>query len=1056
MPNCPRCGSTYETSLERCLRCGYDLASLSLQRNEKQEPENVLTIGDYHVIEELEIDRGFCKSYYVKKEQNRYLLKQKFIPLETSSRSSVLKVFQEETQFFKKLNATGLPIIVDSFNEGDHLNIVLTLSEGVSLLQKIYPEARIISSKELGPLFLPELTLVPLWARQLATILRCIHSQIPYPITHNNLAPDTIYISKDNKVQLLDFGFQRSFKAASKLKDCELMGQKNSFGDPYLSTSKIPNLLSADIFSYGRVLDFLLTGVIPSSPDDPVIITQVSDNFAISDPRNYLSTIIDRCCSIDISNRYTNVDELLEAINNLSGRTSTIEGENILCEACGYSNRISAHFCSRCGNLLTHLRKDLSSSTISIQLSYDDDAQEMIIKSFYENRISPLKKFELHEALDKAQADPGLDVLICADSLTKVQKMPHQQEAALKVLRQMRGRALLADEVGLGKTIEAGIILKELLLRKLADSILILCPSQLCAQWQLELFEKFDEMFLVMGINIDTSLAWRCDRIIAPYSTVEQRFHADELLQHSYDLVILDEAHYLNEPTNWKVLQTIQNLRKKYFLLLSATPMHNEIRELYNIITLLRPGHFEDWNNFSSRFLIEKRQIRLSDLKNKELINHLLQSNIIEEVEKQSEDDQDDGNADYRIGEFTDAYVDEKTLSQALEKANVNGTFGASIIEIWRRAERRQIGVKNAPELRKILLEVMIRNIRKEVAKDYPFPVRTATRYELELAQEAKNFYDRFRRFYQKGLRKVRNRYFQYQMGEIVERLSSSPDAFSYGVRHRLKTKIKRQLGETFVNELDRYAANCPRTLVEPKLLKAFERAQHFVNQGDKVLIFSQFNETTRYAFGELKSSKDYPELSKVSLLYDEGDEEVVKFQTLRKFISTSGPALLFCPAEISEGVNLQRARVMINLDLPWDPMKIEQRIGRIQRLGGHSEVVIINLVLKNTIEEDILRILEQKIQMFEAVVGKVEEIIGNLSQADDFRAMICDLYMENRIETEDGQVLNAQQRIDQAIQNAVEHSSNQESENLLNKVLRQETNKSIFFTTDEKQEDDW
>ncbi|MEZ4667551.1 MAG: helicase-related protein [Anaerolineae bacterium] len=204
-------------------------------------------------------------------------------------------------------------------------------------------------------------------------------------------------------------------------------------------------------------------------------------------------------------------------------------------------------------------------------------------------------------------------------------------------------------------------------------------------------------------------------------------------------------------------------------------------------------------------------------------------------------------------------------------------------------------------------------------------------------------------------------------------------------------------LGDRFFTDLERFSANYPQSLIQPKIDAMQEHATKYLSEGHKILVFSQFNETTRYVFNQLKRT----DLGEFCFLYDESVSDVEKANVIRQFRRTNS-GILLCPGEVSEGLNLQFASVMINLDLPWDPMKIEQRIGRIQRIGGSAEIFIVNLVLKGTLEEEILSILEHKIRMFEAVVGKVEEIIGNLSDAEDFRIMIGNLYLNRQVEIQE------------------------------------------------------
>jgi superfamily II DNA/RNA helicase len=170
-------------------------------------------------------------------------------------------------------------------------------------------------------------------------------------------------------------------------------------------------------------------------------------------------------------------------------------------------------------------------------------------------------------------------------------------------------------------------------------------------------------------------------------------------------------------------------------------------------------------------------------------------------------------------------------------------------------------------------------------------------------------------------------------------------------------------------------------------------------------------------------------------ILYDEQDPDERRWKSLRDF-RDSRAGVLFCPGEASEGYNLQFANVMINFDLPWDPMKIEQRIGRIQRIGGSEDVLIFNLVLKGTIEEEILTICEEKIRMFGEVIGQVEEILGNLRDEDDIRSMICDLYLNRKAELESGETVGAKEHLEAALDDAIKHSSAKQDGNALNEIL--------------------
>ncbi|HTD82097.1 MAG TPA: DEAD/DEAH box helicase, partial [Thermoplasmata archaeon] len=193
----------------------------------------------------------------------------------------------------------------------------------------------------------------------------------------------------------------------------------------------------------------------------------------------------------------------------------------------------------------------------------------------------------------------GFDLLLSIPLIRGVRHYDYQVDTALRVLREMRGRAILADEVGLGKTIEAGIVLKELVVRGLARKVLILTPASLVAQWQEEMETKFGLSFEIMDELEDWA---RHDLVISSIDTAKRDVHREEIQRLAYDVVIVDEAHKLkNRATkNWKLVAAV---RKKYMLLLTATPVQNDLDELFNLVTLLRPGTLSSYGGFRRRFV---------------------------------------------------------------------------------------------------------------------------------------------------------------------------------------------------------------------------------------------------------------------------------------------------------------------------------------------------------------------------------------------------------------------------------------------------------------------
>ncbi len=220
------------------------------------------------------------------------------------------------------------------------------------------------------------------------------------------------------------------------------------------------------------------------------------------------------------------------------------------------------------------------------------------------------------------------DQLLCLPTLKDVRSLWYQEDTARKVMKNFRGRAILADEVGLGKTIEAGLVLKEYLLRGLVHTALILAPSSLVPQWQEELSGKFgipfistqDELF-----KLDPDQFWAEPFILASLQTARTKRHFSAVTSRVYDLAVVDEAHHLkNRATqNWKLVNAIQ---KTFLLMLTATPVQNSLEELYNLVTLLRPGHLKTHKAFRAEFVSRGNP---TDPRNREKLRQLLKEVMV-------------------------------------------------------------------------------------------------------------------------------------------------------------------------------------------------------------------------------------------------------------------------------------------------------------------------------------------------------------------------------------------------------------------------------------------
>ncbi|MBD3334078.1 MAG: hypothetical protein GF355_01015, partial [Candidatus Eisenbacteria bacterium] len=232
-------------------------------------------------------------------------------------------------------------------------------------------------------------------------------------------------------------------------------------------------------------------------------------------------------------------------------------------------------------------------------IDLDVDSLDWALKIHKEEPIDP-RCFALHIKGERLALTKGFDTLLALGSARDVDQYDYQIKACLRVLRHMKGRALLADEVGLGKTIEAGLILKELVTRGLVNSALVLVPVSLLTQWKQELEHKFDLPFHIFSRGDKWS---EHPFLLASLDTAKGQRNRNEIRKQNFDLLIVDEAHRLrNHLTQaWKF---IESLSLKYILLATATPVQNDLRELYNLVTLLRPGTLGTYRAFRKKFMV--------------------------------------------------------------------------------------------------------------------------------------------------------------------------------------------------------------------------------------------------------------------------------------------------------------------------------------------------------------------------------------------------------------------------------------------------------------------
>lgn len=514
-----------------------------------------------------------------------------------------------------------------------------------------------------------------------------------------------------------------------------------------------------------------------------------------------------------------------------------------------------------------------------------------------------LAEFELALRAARLATHAGFDRLICLPLVRDMELLEHQIRTAKTVLRRLRGRAMLCDEVGLGKTIEAGLVLAELKMRGLARSVLVLTPPSLIEQWQGEMRRKFsieltshdDPLFRQRGVS-----AWsECDQIIASIHTAKREPHRSAILGRTWDIIIVDEAHHLRNRTT-QLWRFASELRKQFILLLTATPVQNNLEELFNLVTLLEPGLLSTAKHFQRQF------------------------------------------------------VDR----------------------------RDKLAPRNVDELHSLLSEVMVRNRRSTVGLQ--FTRRWAHTERVALTPPEETFYRDAADFVRQHLRSKKNAEPFNRMALISLQMalgSSCPAAA--GTLERL-AEHQNLPGETsrLLVELAEKARQLHESAKTTRLLRLLTEFP------DKMVVFTQFRATQDMLADRLK------EAGHEAAVFHGGLSRLEKEAAVERF---RGPARLLLATESgSEGRNLQFAHAVCNFDLPWNPMKIEQRIGRLSRIGQKHDVHVFNLVAAGTIEAAVLHLLEAKLNMFELVIGEIDMILGNLEEESDFQDVVADLWADS------------------------------------------------------------
>ncbi len=579
-------------------------------------------------------------------------------------------------------------------------------------------------------------------------------------------------------------------------------------------------------------------------------------------------------------------------------------------------------------------------------------------------------------------------------SCSRTDLLPHQILLTHDVVAASRRRFLIADEVGLGKTIETGMIIRELVARGEAERILVVAPAGLTRNWQTELAECFGLHFDILGIDFTDAnpAVWETHpRVIASIDRLKQPRRKERLTQATrWDLVVFDEAHHLSRTKVGGKVNTTQNYRlaealrgrTRDLLFLSATPHQGDPFQFWSLLQLLddslfaSPDSMLDHRGLLNRIMMRRIKREVTDAEGQPLF---MRRQVHTQVFAMAHRERIfyDQLTDYLREGYGAAGIGEaKTTANQRAIGFVMASFQkimASSPRAIRQALRRRLLVLLARQ-QMALEERAARSgdtTTAEKIQALEYEMRTLAIQILGLPSGSAQWAEAGAHVAQVKQRLARK--------AAEEETSWALDGDEEGAEAiYAETEIP---GEAIrVRELLKLVPDGTDRKFDT-LVRAIEDLRR-VHPAEKFIIFTQYRETLEYLREEL--GKIYGANAIVTI---KGGPLADKIAAVEAFWEPDGAQFLISTSAGGEGINLQCARILFNYDLPWNPMAIEQRIGRIHRYGQQDTAQIYTLVAEDTVEQRIYLLLEEKLLEIARTIGKVDAVTGQATE--DFRAEI-------------------------------------------------------------------
>jgi ERCC4-related helicase len=601
-------------------------------------------------------------------------------------------------------------------------------------------------------------------------------------------------------------------------------------------------------------------------------------------------------------------------------------------------------------------------------------------------------RYFAHE-LTRLHGSGGVDRLSMALFDACVDLNPHQIEAALFALRSplLKG-VVLADEVGLGKTIEAGLVLCQHWAER-KRRLLVICPASIRKQWSLELTEKFNLPNVILDARSyrqshagGNPNPFQADKVVIASLNFASTFRAD-IRALPFDLVVIDEAHKLRNayrPSN-KMGQNIKwAIEERRKLLLTATPLQNSLLELYGLSTVIDDMIFGDSASFRTQYATEGGDLTALRDRLEPFCKRTLRRQVVEYIQyterrpltirfRPTDDEQ-------KLYEAVSEYLmRENTIALPKRQRHLTALILRKLLASSSHA------VANTLETMRARLEVL--------RQGQPVPEELAE----ELLEEEEIEED--------------------LLDEILEDTNEEEEATP-------ETKIDRKALDDEIADLTRFSQWARSIGIDTKsrsLLKALEVGFGRMSEmgaNRKALVFTESRRTQDYLKNFLESNGYGGQI----VLFNGTNADPESRQIIDRWIDTNAGAgrvtgsrtvdsrtaliehfrdhatVMIATEAAAEGINLQFCSLVINYDLPWNPQRIEQRIGRCHRYGQKHDVVVINFLNeRNEADRRVHELLSEKFNLFNGVFGASDEVLGTIESGVDFERRILAIYQQCR-----------------------------------------------------------